>query len=309
MTGLPAYDPAAVPEWARELIAGIASHSPHDLPFHMGRVAEVEAAKLHPGKAPTTDEVLDVQRVMLGLPPLPPGPPDDPRGFLRYCAAIAWEALADGEPAPSLTPELLQRVLGEAFGGSSPVDQIAGECLDAARKHGVTIDGQDGEVLPGVLDLVNRTVAAAFWSGLTTGYFTITCGCLGGGGPFPDADLDREAGHLFTVAGWCRDAARAELTALGWAEWQEAAFMRSFEDLVDAWTTYKIILGYLPGADGKDGRPTREQVLADLEKPRRAFASALGAYNARLLDAAAHADRQRTPAAPGHGDAIPATRD
>ena len=70
---------------------------------------------------------------------------------------------------------------------------------------------------------------------------------------------------------------------------QEAAFTRSFEDLVDNWGTYKCLLAYLPGADGENGRPTREQVLAGLEKPRREFASALAAYNMRLLEAAAHA--------------------
>jgi hypothetical protein len=48
------------------------------------------------------------------------------------------------------------------------------------------------------------------------------------------------------------------------------------------------VLAFLPGADGEAGRPTREQVLADLGKPRSAFASALRAYHARLLEAAGH---------------------
>jgi hypothetical protein len=106
---------------------------------------------------------------------------------------------------------------------------------------------------------------------------------------FPGTRLDGEAAHLFTLARWCRNSARAELGAGDWDAGQEAAFTRSFEDLVDNWGTYKCVLAFLADADGEAGRPTREQVLADLEKPRHAFASALAAYRARLLDAAAHA--------------------
>ena len=104
---------------------------------------------------------------------------------------------------------------------------------------------------------------------------------------FPGTGLDDQAARLFTLARWCRNSARAELRDMGWDAGQEAAFTRSFEDLVDNWGTYKCVLAFLPGADGQAGRPTREQVLADLEKPRRAFASALRAYSSRLLDAAA----------------------
>ena len=104
---------------------------------------------------------------------------------------------------------------------------------------------------------------------------------------FPGTSLDDQAAHLFTLARWCRNSARAELRDMGWDAGQEAAFTHSFEDLVDVWTTYKCVLAFLPGADGEAGRPTRGQVLADLERPRRRFASALAAYNARLLEAAA----------------------
>lgn len=146
-------------------------------------------------------------------------------------------------------------------------------------------------------------------------------GTAGPGPFFPGTDLDVEAGRLFTLARWCRDSARAELGAGGWGDGQKAAFTRSFEDLVDNWTTYKCVLAFLPGADGEDGRPTREQVLADLEKPRRAFASALGVYHALLLEAAGHAGGPRPPdpfagegrhgdqrlsGVPGRGDPEPA---
>lgn len=114
-----------------------------------------------------------------------------------------------------------------------------------------------------------------------------TAGSSDAGLLFPGASLDDQAAHLFTIARWCRSSARAELSDQGW-DGLEAAFTRSFEDLTDTWTTYKRVLAYLAGADGENGRPTREQVLADLERPRRAFASALRAYYVRLLEAAAH---------------------
>ena len=120
-------------------------------------------------------------------------------------------------------------------------------------------------------------------------------GTAGPGPFFPGTDLDGEAGRLFTLARWCRDSATAELRDTGWGDGQEAAFTQSFENLVDTWTTYKCVLAFLPSADGAAGRPAREQVLADLEKPRRAFASALRVYHARLLEAAGHAHGPHPP--------------
>jgi hypothetical protein len=129
-----------------------------------------------------------------------------------------------------------------------------------------------------------------------SGHITIPARTAGSSAPdagllFPGTGLDDQAERLFTLARWCRNSARAELGARGWDAGQEAAFTRSFEDLVDNWTTYKCVLAFLAGADGAGERPTREQVLADLEKPRRAFAGALAAYGARLLEAAGHAAR------------------
>lgn len=117
----------------------------------------------------------------------------------------------------------------------------------------------------------------------------------------PDASLDDQAACLFTIACWCITSARAELSGNGWDAAQEAALTRSFENLTDTWTTYKGVLAFLSGADGQAGRPTREQVLADLERPRRAFAIALAAYNARLLKAAALFDVKQAASQGRHG--------
>ena len=114
---------------------------------------------------------------------------------------------------------------------------------------------------------------------------------------FPGTSLDDQAHRLFTIARWCRNSARAEIGAGGWYAGQEAAFTRSFEDLVDNWGTYKCLLAYLPGADGENGRPTQEQALASLDEPRRAFADALTDYGARLLQAAGHISGTQPPIA------------
>ncbi len=111
---------------------------------------------------------------------------------------------------------------------------------------------------------------------------------------FPGTSLDDQAHRLFTIARWCRNSARAEIGAGGWYADQEAAFTRSFEDLVDNWGTYKCLLAYL---DGEAGRPTQEQVLAALDEPRRAFADALTDYGARLLQAAGHITDTQPPIA------------
>jgi len=84
----PAYDLAAVPEWAREPIARIASEQPENLASWLDHVAEIEAAK----------------RYLAEYPPTRPAPPEDPREFLRLLAVEAWRSLASGQPAPSVDP-------------------------------------------------------------------------------------------------------------------------------------------------------------------------------------------------------------
>jgi hypothetical protein len=64
MTGA-AYDPAAVPGWGQETIALIAREEPERLAFHLGHVAEIEAAGRHRAEQP----------------PPPPAPPGRPPGI------------------------------------------------------------------------------------------------------------------------------------------------------------------------------------------------------------------------------------
>jgi hypothetical protein len=111
---------------------------------------------------------------MAAHPPALPAPPEDPRDLLHLLAIEAWRALASGQPAPGLDPAVLEQEICDAFGGSSPVDELCDDWLEAARERGITVDDEDGEILPDVLDIISRALTAAFWSGLTTGHFTIT---------------------------------------------------------------------------------------------------------------------------------------
>jgi hypothetical protein len=152
------YDPSAVPEWARESIAQIAREHPENLAHWLAQVAEIETAKQHAAEHP----------------PVLPAPPEDPRDFLHLCAIEAWRAMASGQPAPGLDPAALEHEIYEAFGGNSPVDRLCDDWLKTARERGITVDDEHGEILPDVLHIITRTITAAFWSGLTTGHFTIT---------------------------------------------------------------------------------------------------------------------------------------
>jgi hypothetical protein len=129
------------------------------MPHHLDQVAEIETARLHAA----------------GHPP-PPGPPADPRDLLHLSAIQAWQALASGQPAPGLDPDLEQGIY-EAFttsDGRCPVDQLCDGWLDLARECGITVDDEDGELRPDVLDAISHTISAAIWYGLTTGYLTLT---------------------------------------------------------------------------------------------------------------------------------------
>jgi hypothetical protein len=152
-----AYDPATVPAWARESTTRIAREQPESLPHWLEHVAEVETAK---------------QRTA-AYPPARLVPPQDPRDFLHLLAIQAWRALASGQPAPAPDPMFLEQEISDAFGGNSPVDQLSDDWLNAARERGITVDDQDGEILPDVLETISRVITAAFWSGLTTGHHAI----------------------------------------------------------------------------------------------------------------------------------------
>jgi hypothetical protein len=151
------YDPATVPEWARESIAQIARERPGSLAHWLDHVAEIEAAKQHVAEDP-------------------PPPPTEARDLLQLGAIQAWQALASGQPAPDLDPDLEQDIY-EAFvtsDGHAYVDLLCEGWLDLARQSGITVDDEDGDLLPDVLDAISHTVSAAIWFGLTTGYLTLT---------------------------------------------------------------------------------------------------------------------------------------
>jgi hypothetical protein len=152
------YEPGTVPEWARESTASIARDHPETLPGHLYKVAEIEAAR----------------RYGIAHPVTPPPLPDDPRECLHLFAVRAWRCLASGQPAPALDLTALGQGIYEAFGGDSPVDELCDEWLNAARQRGITVDGEDGEILPDFLETISQVITAAFWSGLTTGHYAIT---------------------------------------------------------------------------------------------------------------------------------------
>jgi len=159
MPDLPAYDPRTVPDWARETIARIACGHPGQLAYHLDRVAEIDAARRH----------------MAGHPP----PPAEPRDILHLAAIQTWQALASGQPAPGLAPADLNQAIYEAFttsDGRNHVDQICEDWRALARQHGIPVDDEHGDLLPGVDDAITRTVSAAIWFGPTTGYLTLTGG-------------------------------------------------------------------------------------------------------------------------------------
>jgi hypothetical protein len=69
---------------------------------------------------------------------------------------------------------VLATEIDAAFGGDSPLDQLCEDWLNAAREHGITVDDEDGEILSAVICTISPLITAAFWSGLTTGHYTIT---------------------------------------------------------------------------------------------------------------------------------------
>jgi hypothetical protein len=151
------YDPGTVPEWARESIARIAREHPESLDWHLGQVAEIEAAKRRTAGRPL--------------------PPAEPRDLLHLAAIEAWQALASGEPAPDIDPLSLQQAIYEVFSAGnciSPVEQLCEDWYGLARSYGIRVDDEDGDLLPDVDDAITRTVTAAIWFGITTGYFALT---------------------------------------------------------------------------------------------------------------------------------------
>jgi hypothetical protein len=155
-----AYDPGAVPEWARESIACTARENPENLPGELSHVAEVEAAKRYMAEHPL---------------PQPP-PPDNARDFLHLAAIGAWQAIASGRSAPGIDPVVLCQEMDEAFkdsDGTHLTDQFYCRWETIADRHGFPVHDEHGDLLPEVDDEVTGLITAAIWFGITTGYLTL----------------------------------------------------------------------------------------------------------------------------------------
>jgi IS605 OrfB family transposase len=73
----------------------------------------------------------------------------------------------------------LQQAVYEAFtagSGISPVEQLCEDGHGLARQCGIRVDDEHGDLLPDVADAITRTVTAAIWFGITTGYLTLADG-------------------------------------------------------------------------------------------------------------------------------------
>jgi len=79
------------------------------------------------------------------------------RDCLHLAAIEAWQAIASGRPAPAIDPLALYQDLHDAFTVGS----------------GITVDGADGDLRPGIDDAITCTVIASIWFGITTGYLTL----------------------------------------------------------------------------------------------------------------------------------------
>jgi hypothetical protein len=104
-------------------------------------------------------------------------PPSEARDFLHLSAIQAWQAIASGKPAPAIDPLALQQEICEAFtagNGLSPVERLVEGWYDLARQCGIAVHDEHGDLRPEVDDAITRTVTAAIWFGITTGYLTLT---------------------------------------------------------------------------------------------------------------------------------------
>jgi hypothetical protein len=81
-----------------------------------------------------------------------------------------------GPPVPLVQRRLdaLDEGIRAACGGGDPIDELCESWLEAAREHGIAVDGANGDTL---LATVIPVITAAFWSGLTTGHYAVTREC------------------------------------------------------------------------------------------------------------------------------------
>lgn len=84
------------------------------------------------------------------------------RSLPRWQSTCAWNRPA----RPGVDPVILATEISAAFGGDSPVDQLCDDRLNAARERGITVDGEDGEILDDIIQIIMPVITAAFWSAL-----------------------------------------------------------------------------------------------------------------------------------------------
>lgn len=101
------------------------------------------------------------------------------------------------------------------------------------------------------------------------------------------------AEYLYAIAVVCLKTVRnisGHLNKVGWRREDIELFSRTFENLADAWSTYKRILRDLNHASW-GGESSPAQVLAGLERPRRKYITKLDAYCVQLLVVLEYLDR------------------
>jgi hypothetical protein len=78
--------------------------------------------------------------------------------------------------APDIDPLALQQAVYEAFAvgnGISPVEQLREDRDGLARQCGIPAHDEHGNLPPNADDAITRTVTAAIWFGITTGYLPL----------------------------------------------------------------------------------------------------------------------------------------
>jgi hypothetical protein len=57
--------------------------------------------------------------------------------------------------------------------GISPVEQFIEDWYELARRCGIAVHDEHGDLRPDVDDAITRTVTAPIWFGITTGYLAL----------------------------------------------------------------------------------------------------------------------------------------
>lgn len=72
--------------------------------------------------------------------------------------------------------ELFQDLYDVFAPGTSitPVEQLIADWYELARKCGINVNDEDGELRSDIDQAITRTVTASIWFGITTGYLTLT---------------------------------------------------------------------------------------------------------------------------------------